>query len=55
LDSSLKRNTAFVRKVKVISEDQRTSILKEAQELNLTRYLEEVANSIAEVSAVCNV
>ena len=48
LDTSLKRNTAFVRKVKVISEEQRAALVKEAEQLNLSRYISEVTASLAE-------
>ena len=48
LDSSLKKNTAFVRKVKGFTESQKTSILKDINGLNLTKYIGEVAGAVTE-------
>lgn len=48
LDSSIKKNTAFVRKLKNFTEAQKESILKDIQALNLTKYISEVANAIVE-------
>ena len=45
LDSSLKKNTAFIRKVRNFS----TGLLSEAKTLNLTKYIGEVATAIIEV------
>ena len=47
LDSSIKKNTAFVRKLKNFTEAQKESILKDIQVLNLTKYISEVANAVS--------
>lgn len=47
-DSSLKKNTAFVKKLKTLTEAQRDSLSKEFESLNLTKYISEAATSIAE-------
>ncbi|XP_060600449.1 regulator of nonsense transcripts 2-like, partial [Ruditapes philippinarum] len=48
LDSSLKKNTAFVKKLKFLTESQKDSLTKEFNGLNLTKYVGEVAASITE-------
>ncbi|KAK3612029.1 hypothetical protein CHS0354_021705 [Potamilus streckersoni] len=48
LDSSLKKNTAFVKKLRVLSESQKDSLTKDFQSLNLTKYVGEVAAAITE-------
>ena len=48
LDSSVKKNTAFVRKIKTYTESQKSSILKDLESLNLTKYISEVASAITE-------
>ena len=48
LDSNIKKNTAFVRKLKNYTEAQKESILKDINLLNLTKYISEVANGIVE-------
>ena len=48
LDSSIKKNTAFVRKLKNFTEAQKEGILKDINTLNLTKYISEVANAIVE-------
>ncbi|XP_071816904.1 regulator of nonsense transcripts 2-like isoform X3 [Apostichopus japonicus] len=47
-DSSLKKNTAFVKKLKTLTESQRESLSKEFEGLNLTKYISEAATSISE-------
>lgn len=47
LDSSIKKNTAFVRKLKNFTEAQKESILKDIQALNLTKYISEVASAVS--------
>ena len=47
-DSSLKKNTAFVRKLKTYTESQKPSIEKDMGALNLTKYIGEVAAAIVE-------
>lgn len=50
LDSSLKKNSAFVRKIRNFSEPQKRALVDEALTLNLTKYLSEVTNAmVAEV------
>ncbi|XP_059153524.1 regulator of nonsense transcripts 2-like isoform X2 [Physella acuta] len=46
LDSSLKKNTAFIRKLRNMTESQKDSLSKEFLGLNLTKYIEEVAGAI---------
>lgn len=48
LDSSLKKNTAFVKKLKLLTDSQKDSLLKEFNGLNLTKYVGEVAASLTE-------
>lgn len=48
LDSNIKKNTAFVRKLKNYTEAQKEGILKDINSLNLTKYISEVANGIVE-------
>lgn len=48
LDSSIKKNSAFVRRLKVYSESQKTLILDEIDKLNLTRFISEIASSLIE-------
>jgi regulator of nonsense transcripts 2 len=54
LDSSLKKNTAFVRKIKNFTEAQKDAILKEMTSLNLTKYIGEVASGIVEAKLKMN-
>lgn len=49
LDSSIKKNSAFVKKLKVFTESQKESILNDIDRLNLTKFISEVASSIVEV------
>ncbi|KAF0308344.1 Regulator of nonsense transcripts 2 [Amphibalanus amphitrite] len=49
LDSSLKKNTAFVRKLKSFTESQKESIIRDMLTLNLTKYVSEVAAALVEV------
>ncbi|CAI9548550.1 unnamed protein product [Staurois parvus] len=48
LDSSLKKNTAFVKKLKTITEQQRDSLSHDFNGLNLSKYIAEAAASIVE-------
>ncbi|KAG0711998.1 Regulator of nonsense transcripts 2 [Chionoecetes opilio] len=48
LDSSLKKNTAFIKKLKNLTESQHDSLVKELQSLNLTKYVSEVAQAVVE-------
>ena len=44
----MKKNTAFVRKVKTYTESQKTAILKDISALNLNKYIGEIATAITE-------
>nr|CAB3267522.1 regulator of nonsense transcripts 2-like [Phallusia mammillata] len=46
LDSSLKKNTSFVKKLGKLTEQQRTALTNEFQSLNLTRYMQEVVSTL---------
>lgn len=48
LDSGLKKNTTFVKKLKSFSATQMDALLKDFSTLNLTKYISEVAAAIAE-------
>lgn len=48
LDSGLKKNTTFVKKLKTFSASQIDALLKDYSSLNLTKYISEVAAAIAE-------
>uniref|UniRef100_A0A914V1T3 MIF4G domain-containing protein n=1 Tax=Plectus sambesii TaxID=2011161 RepID=A0A914V1T3_9BILA len=49
LDSNLKKNTAFIKKLKTLTESQRTALINDFGALNLTKYVEEMASSLVEV------
>ncbi|XP_061195542.1 regulator of nonsense transcripts 2-like [Saccostrea echinata] len=48
LDSSLKKNTAFVKKLKNLTESQKDSLTKDFKGLNLNKYIGEAAAAITE-------
>lgn len=48
LDSSLKRNTAFINRLKKVSEDTCASLLDDIKKLNLSKYVSEAVSAIAE-------
>lgn len=48
LDSSLKKNTAFVKKLKQFTAAQLDSFLKDMSGLNLTKYISEVSSALME-------
>lgn len=48
LDSGLKKNTAFVKKLKSFTAGQVEALLKDITVLNLTKYISEVATAITE-------
>lgn len=48
LDSSLKKNTAFVKKIKQFTAPQLDSLLKDMSTLNLTKYISEVSSGLSE-------
>ncbi|CAH8512809.1 unnamed protein product [Schistosoma margrebowiei] len=47
-DSTLKKNTAFVKKVRNFLDSQKDALLSEFESLNLSKYVEEVATAIVE-------
>ena len=48
LDGSIKKNTAFIRKLKVLSHDSLESLLEELVHLKLEKYVQEIATAILE-------
>lgn len=46
LDLSIKKNSAFVKRLKVFTESQKIQILDEIERLNLTKFISEVATSL---------
>ncbi len=48
LDSSLKRNTTFVKKLKTFSGNQLDVFMKDMVNLNLTKYISEVASALVD-------
>lgn len=48
LDSGLKKNTTFVKKLKTFSASQIDTLIKDFSVLNLTKYISEVASAIAD-------
>lgn len=48
LDSSLKKNTAYVKKLRSITENQRAQLIKEFGSLNLTKYVGEMTAALVE-------
>lgn len=48
LDSSLKKNTAFVKKLKQFTTPQLDSLLKDMSTLNLTKYISEISSALSE-------
>ncbi|KAJ4432503.1 hypothetical protein ANN_21123 [Periplaneta americana] len=48
LDSSVKKNTSFIRKLKIFTSNQLESLLKDISQLNLTKYLSEAASAIVQ-------
>lgn len=57
LDSSLKKNTAFVKKLRTLTEQQRDSLSNDFASLNLSKYIGEAVSSVVEaklkISDVC--
>ncbi|KAK0554209.1 mRNA decay protein [Tilletia horrida] len=54
LDSSLKKNTAFVKRIKQsLGADQKDAALKDIATLNLDKYIEEIVQSIPEGLSKC--
>lgn len=54
LDSSLKKNTTFVKKIKNFSSSQLDSYLKDMSGLNLSKYISEIAAAIVEAKLKMN-
>jgi hypothetical protein len=48
LDSSLKRNTALIKKIKVLSEDSKKALLDDIAKVNQSKYVSEAVAAIAE-------
>ncbi|XP_062339039.1 regulator of nonsense transcripts 2 isoform X2 [Osmerus eperlanus] len=48
LDSSLKKNTAFVKKLRTLTEQQRDSLSNDFGSLNLSKYIGEAVSSVVE-------
>jgi len=48
LDSNLKKNTAFIKKVTKVGEETKEKLCAEMQTLNLSRYVSEVVAAIAD-------
>ncbi|XP_028810620.1 regulator of nonsense transcripts 2 [Denticeps clupeoides] len=48
LDSSLKKNTAFVKKLRTLTEQQRESLSHDFASLNLSKYIGEAVSSVVE-------
>ncbi|XP_017869521.1 PREDICTED: regulator of nonsense transcripts 2 [Drosophila arizonae] len=48
LDSSLKKNTAFVKKLKLFTSTQLDSLLRELSALNLSKYISEICAALTE-------
>lgn len=48
MDSNLKKNTAFVKKVKQFTATQMEGLLKECSSLNLTKYISEIGQALVE-------
>ncbi|KAK3865393.1 hypothetical protein Pcinc_028997 [Petrolisthes cinctipes] len=48
LDSSLKKNTAFIKRLRNLTESQHDSLSRDLTSLNLSRYMSEVAGALTE-------
>lgn len=48
LDSNLKKNTAFVKKLKQFTASQLDSLVKDMSTLNLTKYISEISSALSE-------
>lgn len=48
LDSSLKKNTAFVKKLRTLTEQQRDSVSSDFNSLNLSKYIGEAVSALVE-------
>ena len=54
LDSSIKKITAFIKRLKNLTESQKDSLSKDLVQLNLTKYISEVAAAFTEVKLKMN-
>jgi regulator of nonsense transcripts 2 len=54
LDSSIKKITSFIKRLKNLTESQKESLSKELVQLNLTKYISEVAAAFTEVKLKMN-
>jgi len=48
LDSSIKKNAAFIKKLRQLGEDNKKQVLDDIKKLNLTKYVSEAVSAIAE-------
>jgi len=48
LDSSIKRNTAVIKKLKQINEEQRESLMDELRSVNLSKFVSEAVTAICD-------
>ncbi|OTF73596.1 regulator of nonsense transcripts 2-like protein, partial [Euroglyphus maynei] len=48
LDTSIKKNTAFVKKIRNMTESNKDIIMKDLENLNLTRFISELATALVE-------
>lgn len=54
LDSSIKKVTAFIKRLKTLTENQKDALSKEMSQLNLSKYLSEVAAAFTEAKLKMN-
>lgn len=54
LDSSIKKVTSYIKRLKTLTESQKDALAKDMQQLNLTKYLSEVATAFTEAKLKMN-
>ena len=54
LDSSIKKVTSFIKRLKTMTENQKDALAKDIAQLNLTKYLSEIATAFTEVKLKMN-
>jgi regulator of nonsense transcripts 2 len=54
LDSSIKKVTSFIKRLRLLTEQQRDSLLKEVSQLNLSKYLSEIVSALLEAKLKMN-
>lgn len=54
LDTSVKKNTAFVKKIRNMTESNKEIIMKDLENLNLSRYISELATALVETKIKLN-